>query len=45
MSILGRNRSAIKNTEALVSTSKETGLEADAEEAKYFLMSDHQNAE
>jgi hypothetical protein len=46
MLIVWRNRVPYgKNTEALVSTSKETGLGADVEETKYLLMSYHQNAE
>jgi hypothetical protein len=34
-----------KNTETLVDTSKEAGLELNAEKTKYMLLSFHQNAE
>jgi hypothetical protein len=33
-----------KNTEALVITSKEIGLEVNAEKTKYMIMSQYQNA-
>jgi hypothetical protein len=33
-----------KNTETLIDTSKEVGLEINAEETKYILLSRHQNA-
>jgi hypothetical protein len=34
-----------KNTETLIDSSKEVGLEVNAEKAKYMLLSHHQNAE
>jgi len=43
--ILGRSIHTIKkNTEALVVTSKETGLEGNADKTKYMVMSREQNA-
>jgi hypothetical protein len=35
--------SICNNTEALVSASKETGLEVNAENTKYMIMSEDQN--
>jgi hypothetical protein len=45
VNILGRSMHSIKkNTEALVVTSKETGLEVNAEKTKDMVMSQDQNA-
>jgi hypothetical protein len=45
VNILGRIIHAIKkNTEALVVTNKEIGLEVNAEKTKYMVMSRNQNA-
>jgi hypothetical protein len=45
VNILGRSEhTRKKNTEALVVTSKETGLEVNAEKTKYLVMSRDQNA-
>jgi sorting nexin-29 len=45
INILGRSVHAIKkNTEALVVTSKEVGLEVNAKKTKYMVMSQDQNA-
>jgi hypothetical protein len=45
VSVLGRSIHAIKkNTEALVVSSKEIGLEVNAEKTKYMVMSRNQNA-
>jgi predicted transcriptional regulator len=45
VNILGRSVHAIqKNTEALVVSSKEFGLEVNAEKTKYMVMSGDQNA-
>jgi len=42
---LGANVHSIKeNTEALVVTSKKTGLEVNADKTKYMVMSREQNA-
>ena len=43
--LLGRNIHTIKkNTEALVVTGEETGLEVNAEKTKYMVISQYQNA-
>jgi hypothetical protein len=45
VSLLGDNIDTIKkNTETLIGTSKEVGLEAKTEKTKYMLLSRHQNA-
>jgi hypothetical protein len=45
VNILGRSIHSInKNTEALVVTSKKTGLEVNAEKSKYTVISREQNA-
>jgi hypothetical protein len=45
VNILGGSIHTVKkNTEALVVASKETGLEVNAEEGKYMVMSRDQNA-
>jgi hypothetical protein len=45
MNLLRDNIDIIKkNTETLVDTSKEVGLEVNAEKTKYMLLSYHQNA-
>jgi hypothetical protein len=45
VNLLGDNINAIKkNTDALIDTSKEVGLEVNAEKSKYILMFHHQNA-
>jgi len=41
--ILGRSVHTIKNTEALVVASKESGLEVNADKSKYTVMSPDQN--
>jgi hypothetical protein len=44
--LLGDNIDAInKNTETLIDASKEVGLDINTDEAKYMLLSGHQNAE
>jgi hypothetical protein len=40
---LGDNIDTIKNTDILIDASKEVGLEINIEEAKYMLVSHHQN--
>jgi biotin operon repressor len=43
--LLGDNIDTIKkNTETLIDAIKEVGLEVNAEETKYMLLSHHQNA-
>jgi hypothetical protein len=45
MSLLGDKIDAIKkNTETLIDSSQEVGLEVNAEKTKYMLLSRHQNA-
>jgi len=45
VNMLGGSAQTIKkHTEALVSTSKETGLDVNAEKTKYMVMSPDQNA-
>jgi hypothetical protein len=45
ISIVGENTDTIqKNTEALLDTSKEVGLEVNPEKTKYMLMSHYQHA-
>jgi hypothetical protein len=45
VNLLGDNIDAIKkNTQALIDTSKEVGLEVNTEETKYMLLSHHRNA-
>jgi hypothetical protein len=44
VNLLGDNIANIKNTETLIDTSKEVGLEVNAEKTKYKLLSHHQNA-
>jgi hypothetical protein len=45
VNLLEDNRDTIKkNTETLIDTSKEVGLELNAEQSKYMLLSHHQNA-
>jgi hypothetical protein len=42
--LLGKNMNTIKkNTEAILDTSKDMGLEVSAEQTKYMLMFHHQN--
>jgi hypothetical protein len=44
--LLGDNIDTIKkNTEFLIDTSKEVGLEVNTEKTKYMLLSHHQNAD
>jgi hypothetical protein len=46
VNLLGDNVDTIKkNTEALIGTSKEVGLEVNAERTKYVLLSRHRNSE
>jgi hypothetical protein len=46
VNILGRSIHTIKkNTEAFIVASKETGLEVNADETKYMVMSRNQNLE
>jgi hypothetical protein len=45
VNLLGDNIDTIKkNTETLIGTSKEVGLEVNTQQTKYMLLSDHQNA-
>ena len=44
VNILGGSVDTIKKTEALVVTSKEIGLEVNADKTKYMVMSRDQNA-
>jgi hypothetical protein len=44
VNILGGNVHAIKNTEVVVAASKENGLEANADKAKYMVIYLDQNA-
>jgi hypothetical protein len=45
VNLLGDNIDTIKkNTEGLIDTSKEVGLEVNTEKTKYLLLSHHQNA-
>jgi hypothetical protein len=45
VNLLGDNIDTIKkNTEALIDTSKEVGLEVNTEKSKYMLLSHHQNS-
>jgi hypothetical protein len=44
VNLLGDNIDTIKNTQTLIDTSKEVGLEVNTEETKYMLLSHHQNA-
>jgi hypothetical protein len=45
MNLLGDNIDIIKkNTETVIDTSKEVGLEMNLEKTKYMLLSRHQNA-
>jgi hypothetical protein len=45
VNLLGDNTDTIeKNTETLIDTGKEVGLEVNTEETKYMLLSGHQNA-
>jgi hypothetical protein len=44
VNLLGDNIGTVKkNTETLIDTSKEVGLEANTEKTKYILLSLHQN--
>jgi hypothetical protein len=46
VNLLGDNICTIKkNTQTLIDTSKEVGLEVNTEKTKYMLLSRHQNAE
>jgi hypothetical protein len=43
--LLGDNIDTVKkNTETLIDAGKEVGIEINAEETKYIVLSDHQNA-
>jgi hypothetical protein len=45
VNLLGDNIDTIeKNTQTLIDTSKEVGLEVNTEKTKYMLLSHHQNA-
>jgi coproporphyrinogen III oxidase-like Fe-S oxidoreductase len=45
MNLLGDNTDTIKkNTEPLIDSSKEVGLEINIEKTKYMFVSHHQNA-
>jgi hypothetical protein len=41
VNLLDDNIDAIKNTETLIDTSKEVGLEVNAEKIKYMLLTRH----
>jgi hypothetical protein len=46
VNLLGDNIDTIKkNTQTLIDTSKEVGLEVNTEETKYMLLSRHQNSD
>jgi hypothetical protein len=43
-SVLGDNIDTLENTQSLINTSKEVGLEVKTEKTKCMLLSHHQNA-